>query len=61
MMGKLVKNERELAKSFDRGEWRNVGRKSARIKRYREFARGTFKRDHRVNIRISGGMVDVGE
>jgi hypothetical protein len=61
MMEKRDKDERELAKSFERGEWRSVGRKSARIKRYREVAWATFKKDHRVNIRISGGMVDVGE
>jgi predicted DNA binding CopG/RHH family protein len=59
MMEKLDKEERELAKSFERGEWRSVGQKGARIKRYREFARATFKRDHRVNIRISGKDLDA--
>lgn len=46
-------NEIEILKSFEAGEWRPVRRKKAELERYQEYARATFKKDRRVNIRIS--------
>jgi predicted DNA binding CopG/RHH family protein len=45
--------EKELLDSFERDEWQSVKGKEAESRRYREYARATFKKDRRVNIRIS--------
>ena len=52
-MGKLNREEKELLNSFEREEWRSVEEREAEIGRYQDYARATFKRDKRVNIRIS--------
>ncbi len=52
-MGRLTHEEQELLESFDKGEWRSIKGRAKEIRRYREYARATFKKDKRVNIRIS--------
>ncbi len=52
-MANLDQEERELLESFDRGEWRSVTGREEQFERYRQYARSTFKKDKRVNIRIS--------
>ena len=52
-MSKLDEEEKEILKSFDRNEFRTIPDLDAEIQRYREVARTTFKKDRRVNIRIS--------
>ena len=52
-MIKLNQVERELRESFERDEWRSVAGREAKFERYREYALSTFKKDKRVNIRIS--------
>ena len=52
-MVKLDREEKELLESFERGEWKPVAGQEAEAERYREYARATFKKDMRVNIRIS--------
>ena len=52
-MRKLDQQERELLESHDRGEWKSVARSARERKRYQEYAKATFKKDRRVNIRIS--------
>ena len=52
-MAKLSKDERELLKSVESGEWRSIAEKGGELEKYREYARATFKKDRRVNIRIS--------
>ena len=52
-MSKLDQQERELLESYDRGEWKSVARLARERKRYQEYAKATFKKDRRVNIRIS--------
>jgi predicted DNA binding CopG/RHH family protein len=52
-MPKLGKEEKELLESYEKGEWKSVKKKDAESKRYREYARSTFLKDRRVNIRIS--------
>lgn len=52
-MASLDPEEKDLLDSFDRGEWQSIeGRKEA-FERYHDYARATFKKDRRVNIRIS--------
>ena len=52
-MVKLDREEKELLESFDRDEWKPVANQEAEADRYRKYARATFKKDMRVNIRIS--------
>ncbi len=53
-MAKLTKEEREMKSSVERGEWRSVRGVKSDAKRYQRYAEATFKKDRRVNIRISG-------
>ncbi len=52
-MSKLKKDERELLESVEAGEWRTVSDRDVEISRYQEYAAATFKKDRRINIRIS--------
>ena len=53
-MPKLSNEEREIIEAFERGELQSVHDKAAEMKEHREYAAATFKKDSRVNIRISG-------
>lgn len=53
-MARLEQEEQELLESFERDEWRPLQEREAEIDRYREYARTTFRKNKRVNIRISG-------
>ena len=55
---KLNKYEQELLDSYDRGEWKSVKSVKQEIKKHREYARNTLKKDKRVNIRISSKDLD---
>ena len=50
---RLDREEAELLDSYDAGEWRTIEGWVKEAKRYEEYARATFKKDRRVNIRIS--------
>jgi len=50
---KLDKEEQGLVDSFERGEWRSVPNFEQEKKKYQEIAAATFRKDRRVNIRIS--------
>jgi predicted DNA binding CopG/RHH family protein len=52
-MGKLKKDEKELLDSVEADEWQSVPDRDKEIKRYQEYAAATFKKDKRINIRIS--------
>ena len=52
-MSKLDKNEIEILKSFEKGEWKSSSNLSDRKEKLREYARATIRKDKRVNIRIS--------
>lgn len=52
-MAELDREERELLRSVESGEWRSVPGTEAEIARYRDYARDTFRKDRRINIRIS--------
>ncbi len=53
-MARLSREERGLAESVERGEWKSVSNLKSERNRYQRYARATFKKDRRVNIRISG-------
>ena len=52
-MAKLEKDELELLKSFEDEEWRSVSGKKREVGRLQDYARATFKKDRRINVRIS--------
>ena len=58
-MGKLDQEEKNILESVEGGEWktvRGVGRERGRLRRYAE---ATFKKDRRINIRISSRDLDA--
>jgi predicted DNA binding CopG/RHH family protein len=50
---KLNPEEAELLDTYERGEWQPIDELETESQRYREVARATFRKDKRVNIRIS--------
>jgi len=50
---KLDANEKETVESVERGEWRSVKGVKRERSRYARYARATFRKDRRLNIRIS--------
>ena len=50
---KLDKEEREILKSFERGEWKSSNPTKAELARYALIAKNTLRKDQRMNIRIS--------
>jgi len=50
---KLSKEEQSIRDSVDKGEWKSVQGAKSRIKKYREYAKATFRKNKRVNIRMS--------
>ena len=53
MTTKPDREEKELLDSFERGEWRPIVDTASEKERYAGYAKATFKKDKRVNIRIS--------
>lgn len=53
MSQKLNKEETEIIKSFENGEWKSVGNFEDRRSELKQYAQTTIKKDKRVNIRIS--------
>ena len=52
-MAKLNREERDIIRSFNKGEWRSVKNLKVKLKRYRAYAKETLKKDKRINIRVS--------
>jgi predicted DNA binding CopG/RHH family protein len=50
---KLNADEKELLESVERGEWKSVGRRKGTRSRYARYAKATFRKDRRLNIRLS--------
>jgi predicted DNA binding CopG/RHH family protein len=50
---KLSKQEKQIVESVERGDWRSVRGVKKQIKRYKEYAEATVRKDKRVNIRMS--------
>jgi len=57
-MIKLDKEEKELLQSYEKGEWREIPNMRAEIKKYREYAKATLRKEKRVNIRMSQRDLD---
>lgn len=50
---KLDKAEEEIVDSVASGQWRSVSGLKREQSRYAQYAKATFRKDRRVNIRIS--------
>jgi predicted DNA binding CopG/RHH family protein len=50
---KLNAEEKEILASYERGEWRPAKGTKSNPSRYARYAKATFRKDRRVNIRIS--------
>jgi predicted DNA binding CopG/RHH family protein len=50
---KLDAEEKEVLESVERGEWRSVKAAKPARSRYARYAKATFRKDRRLNIRIS--------
>jgi predicted DNA binding CopG/RHH family protein len=59
MMARLTKGEREIVTAFERDELRSPRNKVALMKRHRGYAAATFRKDQRVNVRISSRDLDA--
>ncbi len=49
---KIDADEKEVLESVERGEWKSAVDKRERA-RYSRYAKATFKKDRRLNIRLS--------
>ena len=47
------KEELEILKSIERGEWSSVARVSEEKRRYQDYANAALRKDRRINIRIT--------
>lgn len=50
---KLGANEKEILESVERGEWRSASNTKRQRSRYARYAKAKFRKDRRLNIRIS--------
>jgi len=50
---KLEQDELELLASYENDEWQSVKSVKEQAAQYRAYARGTFRKNKRINIRIS--------
>jgi len=53
-MGKLSMEEKDILESVESGDWRSIRDKDKESERYQLYARETFRKDRRVNIRLAG-------
>ena len=58
-MTELDKEERDMLESFERDEWVPVADRQGENERFRGYAEATFKKDRRINIRISQKDLDA--
>ncbi|NKQ37343.1 MAG: antitoxin [Chloroflexi bacterium] len=49
----LDQEEREILQAFEAGEIEPVADRESELKKHREYAEATFKKDKRITIRIS--------
>ena len=56
---KLSDEEVEILRTYESGEWVSVEEIEAERQRYADIARATFRKDKRVNIRISSKNLDA--
>lgn len=55
----LDKEEQALSKSIEKGEWKSVGDLKEERKKSKEYAKATFAKNQRMNIRIAQRDLDA--
>ena len=50
---KMSKEEKTILDSVEKGEWKSVRGVKGKIIKYQKYAKATFRKDKRINIRIS--------
>lgn len=50
---KISKEDKSILESVEKGTWTSVRGSKGKIKKYQEYAKATFRKDKRINIRIS--------
>ena len=50
---KIDAEEKQLLESVERGEWKSAGGGKRERARFSRYAQATFKKDRRLNIRLS--------
>jgi len=50
---KIDSSEKDILESVERGEWKPVGGRKREQSRYARYAKATFRKDRRLNIRLS--------
>jgi predicted DNA binding CopG/RHH family protein len=53
-MARLNKEEKEILEAYEGGKVKTVHGKKTALSKHQEYAEATFRKDKRVNIRISG-------
>lgn len=53
-MAKLSTEEKNILKSVEAGDWRSIRNKKNESERFQVYAKETFRKDRRVNIRMAG-------
>jgi predicted DNA binding CopG/RHH family protein len=56
---KLDADEKELLDSVERGEWKSAKGGKRERTRYNRYARATFRKDRRLNIRLSSKCLEA--
>lgn len=56
---RLDEAEKALLESYDADEWESISNLEEEKEKYQTYARATFKKDRRVNIRISSKNLEA--
>jgi predicted DNA binding CopG/RHH family protein len=56
---KIDADENELPGSVERGDWKSAGDPTRERARYSRYAKATFKKGRRLNIRLSSKDVEA--
>lgn len=57
-MSKHDIEEKGILRSYEKGEWKTTRPSKRTIKQYQTYARGTYIKDRRINIRLSSKDVE---
>lgn len=58
-VAKLSKEEKDIRDSVEAGEWQSVRDREKLAEQYQAYARETFRKDRRVNIRLAGRDLEL--
>jgi predicted DNA binding CopG/RHH family protein len=53
-MSNISKKEKDILESVEANEWQSVKGRKKQVEQYQLYARETFRKDRRVNIRLAG-------